>query len=420
MYRYDVFISYNTRQLKWVQTLVRKLRDAGIKPFFDKEVGLTGEALYRAIVEGMLASKCCVIVLTPDSVKSEWVGKEIDTALHLGTEERERFTIPLLLKGLKECMIPKELKPISYIDCRKRGFTQEKFQDLVKAIAQRGTAKFVGDVQPSETWRWCYAPRNVDLSELAFTDEFRGVMVGDQGMIFRTLNGGRTWKEQKLGVTENLYSIAFQREGTNGWIVGANSTVLRTDNGGDTWAAVACGIEDDLLAVRYCDGGEGICVIGSNGTILRRGLRATRWNRIRIEEQPSLWSIDFSRDGKLGCAVGANGTILISQDGGRNWKRRVTKFRSPFYTARVLTDGKTICVVGDEGKILISRDGGSKWQDRSHKVKLWESWLNAVDFSPDGQSGWVVGTKGLMLKTADSGNSWTPYTLDGNPELINV
>lgn len=181
-----------------------------------------------------------------------------------------------------------------------------------------------------------------------------------------------------------------------------------------------CGLNEDLSAVGHCDRDGAICVVGSGGSILRRKVRSKRWDHILTPGQAALWSIHFSPDGEVGCAVGANGTILLSQDGGRNWVRKTTPIRSPFYSATVLKDGRTICVVGDQGRILISRDEGHRWQDHSYHVRLWESWLNGVDFSPDGTTGWVVGTKGLMLKTTNGGNSWAPYTLDEIPELISV
>ena len=236
MYQYDVFISYNIAQLTWVRRLVEKLRSLQIRAFFDRDVGLAGAPLHRAIAEGMLASRSCLIVLTPESAKSRWVGYEIQKALHQDPDSAGRFVIPLLRK---DCDMPLDLDGLVYIDCR-HGLTEKTLAEIVKAIGQRGAAEFVGSAKPPEQWKWSYAPKNLNLSEMAFHDVSRFVIVGDQGAIFRTTNGGRTWvvvKSDAIGDQE-LYSVVLRDDGKNGWIVGAEGTVLSTDDGGTSWRRV--------------------------------------------------------------------------------------------------------------------------------------------------------------------------------------
>jgi hypothetical protein len=179
--RYDVFVSYNRAQMKWVRRLVAELRNCGIRPFFDEEVGLVGTALTHAIADALLSSRCCIIVLTPESVKSQWVGYEIQRALHMDPDSMRRFLIPLLLK---DCKVPTELDNIGRVDCR-RGLTKKNLAELIRAIGQRGEAKFVGPARPSDLWRWCYAPANVDLTDITFLNEFKGWIVGDRGPSFK-------------------------------------------------------------------------------------------------------------------------------------------------------------------------------------------------------------------------------------------
>ena len=421
MYSYDVFISYNAAQVQWVRNLVKRLKGLGIQPFFDRDIDLAGSRLDDAIILGMMNSRCCVVVLTPKSVKSGWVGYEIERARKLDPDAERRFLIPLLLK---DCQLPPNINGLGYIDCR-TGLTKQKLSELVRAIAHRGAAEFVGSAPPDDVWRWCYSHGKTDVFDLEFLDKFRGVLVGDEGTILRTVDGGRTWNKLKSNTSEGLYSVVFHADGKSGRIVGSRGTSLRTDDAGESWKLVATRVDDDLSDVAWCEGNTCACAVGSQGVVLRCKKSSASWDCVRIPGRPALWGIRFASDGLFGCAVGANGTVLLSNDAGRHWKPKVVSIRSKpirsnLYTVSILPDGKTICIVGDEGRILMSPDRGQSWVDRSQRMKLFNNWLNTVDFSNNGQLGWVVGTKGSMLKTTNGGNTWAPFVLDGYPELIAV
>jgi hypothetical protein len=133
VYRYDVFISYNTAQVQWVRKFVKRLRALGVQPFFDQDIDLAGSKLHEAIAQGMIDSRCCVVILTPESVTSGWVGYEIERALKKDPDAERRFLIPLLLK---DCTIPPRLNLLKRIDCQ-RGLTKRKLAELLRAIACR-------------------------------------------------------------------------------------------------------------------------------------------------------------------------------------------------------------------------------------------------------------------------------------------
>jgi photosystem II stability/assembly factor-like uncharacterized protein len=68
-------------------------------------------------------------------------------------------------------------------------------------------------------------------------------VVGDDGLILVTSNGGRSWQRQNSGTTAWLGSVAFS-DARHGWVVGetddlngnfVSSALLATTNGGATW-----------------------------------------------------------------------------------------------------------------------------------------------------------------------------------------
>ena len=416
-YSYDVFISYNYAQKSWVRKLVAKLRKAGIVPFFDEQINLAGYTLPETLAEGVLKSRCSIVVLSPESAKSDWVGFELQHAIFKDPSYKEKRIIPILFR---ECKIPTAIKPIVYIDFTK-GLRPKPFGELVDAIRNRRIIDEIeGPNKNKQKWWWCNSSVTSNLTELYFTDILTGWVVGEKGTIISTNDGGRIWKNIDSGTDKDLYSIAFHKDGKQAWIVGREATILETINGGKSWNSLKTGYEEEFYAVDICDGNKAVCIVGSNGIILKKKIGKIRWKRIRSSAKETIWSVHFSQEGKLGCAVGAHGTILVSNNEGNTWQKKRVETMASLYSSTVLRDNKTIWVVGDEGTILVSRNEGKIWENRPYPMSAWDGWLNSADFSYNGETGWVVGASGTMLNTADGGVSWSKYTIEGVQDLVNI
>ena len=76
--------------------------------------------------------------------------------------------------------------------------------------------------------------RRICTDDVSFADASNGLIVGSQGDIIKTTDGGTTWSQQTSGTTEYLRSVDYIDVNT-ATAVGGNSTILRTTNGGTTW-----------------------------------------------------------------------------------------------------------------------------------------------------------------------------------------
>lgn len=76
--------------------------------------------------------------------------------------------------------------------------------------------------------------------------------VGDQGIISRTTNSGKTWKAQQSGVRADL-SAGSAPSGKVCWVVGKGGTVLLTIDGGKHWRQLASPTTADLVQVAATD-----------------------------------------------------------------------------------------------------------------------------------------------------------------------
>jgi photosystem II stability/assembly factor-like uncharacterized protein len=100
-------------------------------------------------------------------------------------------------------------------------------------------------------------------------------IAGDDGRIFATTNYGINWFPQNSGVTENLHDIQFRNQ-TEGMVVGDNGVVRYTTDGGTTWQADSYfnGLTDgDILSLSTVDFNTGLAVI--RNTTLDGGVQSS-------------------------------------------------------------------------------------------------------------------------------------------------
>ena len=107
---FDAFLSYHSGDSEWVATLKRALDAKGIRVWLDTERLRPGDAFPGALARAVGAVRCVVIVLSPGSAASEWVGEEYSLAL-----THRRHVIPVLIEDAEP---PGFLAGRSWVDFR--------------------------------------------------------------------------------------------------------------------------------------------------------------------------------------------------------------------------------------------------------------------------------------------------------------
>ena len=153
------------------------------------------------------------------------------------------------------------------------------------------------------------------LRGVSFTDSDNGTVVGQDGTIIRTTNGGTTWISQSSGTTEWLYGVSFT-DSDNGTIVGGHGLILRTTDGGTTWEVQRSSsiYRSDLGGVSFTDSTNGTTA-GGMETILKTTDGGTTWVSQSSGTTETLWGVSFT-DSDNGTIVGDAGTILRTTNGG--------------------------------------------------------------------------------------------------------
>jgi photosystem II stability/assembly factor-like uncharacterized protein len=140
------------------------------------------------------------------------------------------------------------------------------------------------------------------------------LLLGAFGLFAQTFN----WTEQTSGVTTSLRDVFFA-DNQNGWVVGENGLILHTADGGDTWETQQSGIAEVLRAVYFIDASTGWAVGGLlSSPVLKTTNGGDTWTELSSDVLPIQIRDIFFVDANTGWAITSD-SIYRSTDGGANW-----------------------------------------------------------------------------------------------------
>src|SRR5215212_9496523 len=96
-YKYDVFLSYNSKDKSQVRRLAETLRSVDIRVWFDEWVLTPGEDIYSSIEKGLKASQNLILCISRSALGSGWVALEQNIILFRDSINAKRRFIPLIL-----------------------------------------------------------------------------------------------------------------------------------------------------------------------------------------------------------------------------------------------------------------------------------------------------------------------------------
>jgi formylglycine-generating enzyme required for sulfatase activity len=142
----QVFISYSRKDLSFINTLVADLKNAGLDVWYDVS-HIAGGARWRSEIENALRnSQYVIVVLSPDSIASEWVEREF-----LFSSNLRRKIIPVMYRF---CELPLNYVDLNYIDMQGNNYGRN-FHQLLKALQVDPTASVLpASVARSPSFKW--------------------------------------------------------------------------------------------------------------------------------------------------------------------------------------------------------------------------------------------------------------------------
>ncbi len=135
----QIFLSHTTSDKEVVEAIGSWLTARGYTVWIDKWMLTPGDSLIDKIGEGIEASDKLVVFLSPESVESNWVKKEVNTGQILELAEEKglgsKFVIPVVLKPSK---IPVMLRDKLYANFTNKDF-DAACQELLNGILDSPT-----------------------------------------------------------------------------------------------------------------------------------------------------------------------------------------------------------------------------------------------------------------------------------------
>lgn len=236
-----------------------------------------------------------------------------------------------------------------------------------------------------------------DLKDVFFTDENNGWIVGKEGIIKRTINGGVTWISQASGTSETLESVFFSN-GNIGWAVGKKGTILYTVNAGGTWTAQVSGTTKELTAVHFW-GANGV-VVGKDGLVLTSGNYGQTWISRSAGVSKTLNAVQFT-DASTVYAGGKDGVFIKSANAGMNWvSQSIPSMNDDIEDLHFPSGGKGY-ICAEEGGVITTNGTGT-----FNSINVSTSRDLKSVFFVNNQRGWAVGEEGRIFCTVNGGTSW--------------
>jgi photosystem II stability/assembly factor-like uncharacterized protein len=273
----------------------------------------------------------------------------------------------------------------------------------------------------SQQWQQLNSGTNSYLFDLHFLSETTGWVVGYNGTILKTSNGGNTWIQQNSGTTANLRSVFFLNEQL-GWVGGISGLLLKTTDGGSSWQQSQMGYgTEDVYEISFIDENIGQAVVGRVSPyyysyILKTTNGGLSW-QLRYESDYEAY-LDLFVSGNYGWVVGT-GEIARTTNTGEIWNYVYSPTNQWLYDV-FFFDNTTGWAVGggtDSEIILKSSNGGLSWQIQRESYQFQR--LQGVCFT-DLQNGWTVGENGVILKTTNGGTNWNEYNSPTNNYLREI
>jgi hypothetical protein len=122
---FDIFLSYQNSDHEWANGLVRALAGKNLRVWHEATEIEAGDSFIEDIEEGLHNSAYFVVVITPESVGSNWIAAELGAALAM-----KKPLIPIVSKDTRPELLPGPIR-------RRKWLAMEDPDVVAEEIAKR-------------------------------------------------------------------------------------------------------------------------------------------------------------------------------------------------------------------------------------------------------------------------------------------
>jgi photosystem II stability/assembly factor-like uncharacterized protein len=256
--------------------------------------------------------------------------------------------------------------------------------------------------------------------DVTCVDELQAWTSGDLGQVLHTDNGGLDWIVQPITLSKNATRIQFL-DVNYGWVVGGDGTIGRTTDGGNYWDPnFTPYFRAEYYGLWFIDQYEGWIVAGLPDSLLNgQGYidhstdGGINWDSLyQSTGYQDFFDVRFF-DNQNGIVIGGDESnylpvIWKTTNGGLNWSA-VAAPANTYYLRALDFAGNCGWAVGRFGSIIHSANAGNSWAFQTNPAT---TTLFDVDFS-DSLHGIACG-QNIILYTTDGGQTWNQSAVEEN------
>lgn len=273
---------------------------------------------------------------------------------------------------------------------------------------------------------WTFKDEGWDnYNSVFFVNEQVGYICGRSNTLIKTVDGGANWTDIDMtafGFNLSFYKIVFTNELT-GYILASGGKLIRTTDGGVTWSLLYTSWASEMMQLYFVDENVGYMAGGWNSTAIFKTTDAgITWTLVCDNSIGGLGGISMNPSGTKGCASGdgsgygstsdAAQLLLISDDNGNSWQSKTSlNGNYDFEEVKFFNDSIGFLFT-NYGSVTKTHDGGITWQSLNNNVNgyLIECHYFSVDTL-------FMVTTSDVKRTVNGGATWT--TLPNCPGFSN-
>ena len=251
---------------------------------------------------------------------------------------------------------------------------------------------------------------NESVNSIFFVDGLTGHAACDDGLIFKTIDGGESWYATENNSSNLDFEQLYFYNKDMGFVGFAYSSLYKTMDGGESWSK-SSGLGDPFLSMYFVNENVGYAGL-EDGALYKTNDGGDSWTwasflhaRFTSSNVNSLYF--FNEDS--GFAIGQRGRIVKTSDGGTSWSDYALTYEN---IKEIDFPVSETGYVLSWNEIYKTTNSGLSWENLN--APLEDERINDIDFVDDNVGFAIVGgvpfqdKSGFVYKTTDGGNSWTP------------
>lgn len=224
------------------------------------------------------------------------------------------------------------------------GATWHKQLDGIQAAALVQQAAQIAGDEPSIALAKRLVQEGADkpFFDLEFMDAQRGFAVGAYGLMFATVDGGKSWTAvgPRLPNPKSLHLYGLRAHGQTLLIAGEQGLLLRSTDGGASFNALESPYKGSFFGLLHTAGDVWIAY-GLRGTAYRSSDAGTRWEKLETNLPMAIGAGTALTEGGF-VLLGQAGDVLVGRDDLSTLKRMPAHEPVPASGVAIAADGSLV------------------------------------------------------------------------------